>query len=126
MHDHNFIVSSVFHCMEQSHFLCMIIFISFLPTTVKGNCTHALFAVAVFFNPQSFLGDICFALSTFQLQLKLKLLLTFADYGIQRSVELEALYDVYMEQSADFEQRENSAASTQDNSEDSTSSLQKV
>lgn len=48
------------------------------------------------------------------------------DYGIQRSVELEALYDVYMEQSADFEQRENSAASTQDNSQDSTSSLQKA
>ena len=53
-------------------------------------------------------------------------IVTFADHGIQRSAELEALYDVYMEQSTDFEPRESSAASTQDNSQDSTSSLQKV
>ena len=44
--------------------------ISFSRTTSKGNCTHAV----VFLNPQSFLGDICFALSTFRLQLKPKLL----------------------------------------------------
>ena len=51
---------------------------------------------------------------------------TLADSGIQRSAELEALYDVYVEQSADFEQRENSAASTQENSQGSSSTLEKV
>ena len=70
MHDHNFIVSSGFRCMEQSHFWRMIILISFLPTTGKGNCIPAV----VFLNPQNSLGDICFALSTFRRQLKLNLL----------------------------------------------------
>ncbi|KAJ7362099.1 Kinesin-like protein kif19 [Desmophyllum pertusum] len=47
------------------------------------------------------------------------------DSGVQRSAELEALYDVYMDQSADFEQRENSA-STQENAQGSLSTLQKA
>ncbi|XP_078347160.1 kinesin-like protein KIF19 [Oculina patagonica] len=48
------------------------------------------------------------------------------DSGIQCSAELQALYDVYMEQSADFEQRENSAASSQENAQGSLNSLQKA
>lgn len=47
------------------------------------------------------------------------------DSGAQCSAELEALYDVYMEQSADFEQRE-SSSSEQKNGEGSLNTLQKV
>lgn len=47
------------------------------------------------------------------------------DSGAQCSAELEALYDVYMEQSADFEQRE-SNSSEQKNGEGSLNTLQKA
>ena len=51
--------------------------------------------------------------------------LCLLDSGVQCSAELEALYDVYMEQSADFEQRE-SSSSEQKNGEGSLNTLQKV
>lgn len=49
----------------------------------------------------------------------------FQDSGVQCSAELDALYEVYMEQSADFEQRENTA-STEENTATSLNSIQKV
>ena len=63
--------------------------------------------------------------SSIELKLKFSITVVLLDSGVQCSAELEALYDVYMEQSADFEQRENSA-SAQENGQGSLNTLQKV
>ena len=52
-------------------------------------------------------------------------MVSFLDSGVQCSAELDALYEVYMEQSADFDQRENTVGS-EENKQASLSNLQKV
>ena len=121
MHDYNLTFSSGFQFMNVSHFLWMnnniyLVFNNKGQRIMSLSCFHESSEPSWWYLFRTI--DLLASVETW--------VVTIADSGIQRSAELKALYDVYMEQSAGFEQREDSAASTQENSQGSTSSLQKV